>query len=518
MAAATRKKTSCPVYGCASELPVNQLPSIENVMQFYLNKKSEHPKTTPASKIASEVATKVIDVWIRAGIPTITLRYTIQKLENLNQELRNLMKKKGQSKETGIEELKLNSLKLFDIAFCKCSDFNACCCERDKRIPAEEREFITDQRGARRMVIGTIDRKSTSILRKRKERKDKREKYYKSQCTVSSIDNPAYNSSSCETVDSDSTTSDSSEDVDMQSEEETLSYNIKSLPTLSRECDRYGVSNTVGAAIATAVLVDYGIVTDDDKSLAIDRSKLWRKRERFRKTLFEPTGEKREPTALHFDSRKDVTICLSSVSHKCQIMEEHVCLLREPESVYLGHISPKSGSSASIFEAMHDFFFDSEISLSSLIAVGCDGTVVNTGKHGGIIRQLELHVGLQWFISMFHFNKLPLRPLFTHLDCTTAGPNAFTGALGKALPSCQSLDIIPFKNIDGDLPEITDFESLSKDQRYLYEMCLAVKSGSMSESLSNREPGKMAHSRWLTTANRIFSYVFTSRHLNHPKV
>ena len=93
MAAATRKKTSCPVYGCASDLPVYQLPSIGNVMQFYLNRKSEHPKTTPASKIASEVATKVIDVWIRAGIPTITLRYTIQKLKNLNQELRNLMKK-----------------------------------------------------------------------------------------------------------------------------------------------------------------------------------------------------------------------------------------------------------------------------------------------------------------------------------------------------------------------------------------------------------------------------------------
>jgi hypothetical protein len=328
------------------------------------------------------------------------------------------MKKKGENKETGMKELKVNSSKLFDIAACKCSDFDACCCERDKRIPIEERAFITDQRGARRMVIGNIDRKTTTRIKKRKEREYKREKYYKSQSTVSNKDDPPDNNSSCKTVDSDSTTSASSGDVYMQSEGETSSRNIKSLPTLSRECDRYGVSNTVGAAIATAVLVDYGLVTDDDQSSSIDRSKLWRERERFRKTLSEPTGEKCEPTALYFDGRKDVTICLSSVNHKCHIMEEHVCLLQEPGSVYLGHISPNSGSSASIFEAMCDFFSDNDISLSSLIAIGFDGTPINTGKHAGIIRQLELHVKrpLQWFICMFHFNELPLRHLFAHLD------------------------------------------------------------------------------------------------------
>jgi len=193
-------------------------------------------------------------------------------------------------------------------------------------------------------------------------------------------------------------------------------------------------------------------------------------------------------------------------------MEEHVCLLQEPDSVYLGHITPNTGSSANIVEAMCDYFAENDISLGSLIAVGCNGTAVNTRKHGGIIRLLELHVKhpLQWFICMFHFNEL--RHLFAHLDGTTAGPNAFTGTLGKTLPSCQSLDIVSFKTISGDLPEITDFKSLSKDQRYLYEMCLAIRSGLISQSLSSREPGKMAHSRWLTTANRLLRlYVSTSQ-------
>jgi len=122
-------------------------------MQYYMNRKSEYSKTDPTSNILSEVATHIIDVWIKAGIPTVTLRSTKRKLEDLIQELRNVMKKKGEGKETGIDELRVNSSKLFDIAACKCSDYDACCSDRKTRTPADEREFITDQRGARRMVI-----------------------------------------------------------------------------------------------------------------------------------------------------------------------------------------------------------------------------------------------------------------------------------------------------------------------------------------------------------------------------
>ena len=64
---------------------MNQLPSVANVMQFYMNKRSEHPRTTPASKIITEVATDIIDIWIEAGILTITLRSIENKLESLHQ-------------------------------------------------------------------------------------------------------------------------------------------------------------------------------------------------------------------------------------------------------------------------------------------------------------------------------------------------------------------------------------------------------------------------------------------------
>ena len=57
-------------------------------------------------------------------------------------------------------------------------------------------------------------------------------------------------------------------------------------------------------------------------------------------------------------------------------------------------------------------------------AVGCDGTVVNTGYKNGIIRQLELSMGrpLQWFVCLLHTNELPLRHQLQHLDGKTTGP------------------------------------------------------------------------------------------------
>ena len=44
-------------------------------------------------------------------------------------------------------------------------------------------------------------------------------------------------------------------------------------------CERYQLSDRAGAAIATSALQDMGIVTNEDKSLVIDPSKLRRERD-----------------------------------------------------------------------------------------------------------------------------------------------------------------------------------------------------------------------------------------------
>lgn len=66
-----------------------------------------------------------------------------------------------------------------------------------------------------------------------------------------------------------------------------------------------------------------------------------------------------------------------------------------------------------------------------------------------------------------------------------------------------------FKSIESVLP-VLDVNVLSSDQQYLYKICHAVSDGQCSISLAKSSPGKLAHARWLTTANRLLRlYVAT---------
>jgi len=57
------------------------------------------------------------------------------------------------------------------------------------------------------------------------------------------------------------------------------SQNRRKWSNLARMCERYQVSDRAAAAAANSVLEDVGMVTDDDKTCVIDRSKLRRERE-----------------------------------------------------------------------------------------------------------------------------------------------------------------------------------------------------------------------------------------------
>jgi hypothetical protein len=62
---------------------------------------------------------------------------------------------------------------LFDIASCKCVDSVSCKCAKEKKVPAEERQFLKDQRTVRKMMIGCIDGRKTKALQLKAQRKAK---------------------------------------------------------------------------------------------------------------------------------------------------------------------------------------------------------------------------------------------------------------------------------------------------------------------------------------------------------
>ena len=70
---------------------------------------------------------------------------------------------------------------------------------------------------------------------------------------------------------------------------------------------------------------------------------------------------------------------------------------------------------------------------------------------------------------------------------------------------CDTLSIVNYIPVSVTLPKI-DKKSLSSDQKYLLDICKAISTGYCPNALANRNPGKLNHARWVTTANRILRY------------
>ena len=145
---------------------------------------------------------------------------------------------------------------------------------------------------------------------------------------------------------------------------------------------------------------------------------------------------------MYFDGKRDVSLINQKEGNKFfkkKVSEEHISLLMEPGGKYIRHFTPATGSFRSILQGIVKFTEDNEISMESLLAIGCDGTNVNTGTNGALIVLMEEYLGrpLHWFICMLHANELPIRHLFSNLDGKTSGPRCFTGPIGKLLQNCE---------------------------------------------------------------------------------
>ena len=78
-------------------------------------------------------------------------------------------------------------------------------------------------------------------------------------------------------------------DPDFPVKEAIVSQNRMPLANLAKEiikeCDRWGVSSRAGAAVASAVLIDAGVVTKEDQTKIVDRNKLKRSIASYRESL-----------------------------------------------------------------------------------------------------------------------------------------------------------------------------------------------------------------------------------------
>lgn len=504
----TRNYIKCPLLGAPSDFKGNVLPTKEDVLKCYLltryNLKADSRKEPSFFQISNLLADKILGVWKNASLPTVLRKRVLQLIKMHHDKYLQLIRypksKRNENYTLKLQDYKTELKSLFDISACKCEDLEKCVCKKDKKVPPNEHVFLLDQRRLREMFIGCVDTKETQKLVNRARRI---EQVRQREVWTQNVD-PEKEIIVAHEITKNQESTDSETPIEP-------SQNTVRLPNLAKICDRYGLSDRSAAAVATAVLQDFGIVTKAIQTQVIDKNKLRRAREKSRKNYH--NTEVPHLKALYFDGRKDKTLVIEDIegtSHRRTVVEEHISLIQEPGSLFLGHTVPSSGTSKGIFKSIMDFFQNTS-ELHDLVVIGCDGTVVNTGLKNGIIAQLEAKLGrpLQRFICQLHANELPLRHLFQHLDGQTTGPVTFSGVLGKQIQQCEKLPLVKYETIDCKLPNL-DFVNLSTDQKYLYEICVAVSSGECSVELLNRNPGKVSHARWLTLANRILRLYISS--------
>ena len=149
------------------DLPQNQLPTggevVGRIMLLRLKEMRERQveeNRVSIHSIISQVSKEVMAIWQRASVPTkheYKVRAEISKLWKMKDAIR-----KSASSVTRLADAGKRMTQLLDIASCSCSP-------KDDR----DRMFLEDQRGARRFVIGGIDKAATEQWQRSEMRKER---------------------------------------------------------------------------------------------------------------------------------------------------------------------------------------------------------------------------------------------------------------------------------------------------------------------------------------------------------
>lgn len=518
--------------------------------------------------LAEKVTPEIIELWRKMNPRVITsTEYSVAKrLEREFRQVRDVVRS-ATPKEREKLDAKLD--RLLDICACRCPMLACeeagcdgcekvhmnCSCPRQFRIPEKELVFMKDQRqkiGTKGMMqMSIVDqaeklRQQKAAKRQRSENKNDDHDREQAEGQVSSEQRASSTERGTDAMNDDSDWTDSGATgpsaattattaapppppsaaataAAERTDQSQLKQNRQRLSHVAMEADRWSVSDRAAAAIATATLVDFGLVTQFDRTLIIDRHKIRRERENFRERERKESKEqwKNEPVfGVYFDGKSDETMQAQGEGSSKRVtvaVEDHVVLVSEPGSSYLGHVTPSGKDAESITDAIMNLMEEERLT-SNWQVIGADSTSVNTGCHRGVIARIEQRLGhkLHWAICLLHLNELPLRHVFQDLDGPTSGSRCFQGPVGKSAITAEFLPLDKsFKRIQKgpgppDLPEKV-VGDLSSDQRYLHRMMTAVRSGDVPEDLVKAKPGPVNHARWLTLACRILR-LYVSKH------
>ena len=437
-----RSKTLSFAFGHPRPLPTNKLPLEVDVYNFFRLESTDVRKckqrNTTQRKIAKNVGDAVKHLWLKASLPVKSDQMIVRQVLDVVGRARKINKAPATKRSAKIEK---PLQRLFDICACKCKVRSQCSCLKERKVPTMEWDFLRDQRGKRLQSIGSIDTK-TSRTRARMQMRAARpaaspepgpsgaagvdpEAGLFDTLDVTSDDSSTEECPSADWVDEELSEDEEAagEDLPCASSDDdgaaTPTQNKLHIVNFARECDRYGVSDRAAAALATGLLVDLDLVTDDSNENVVTRDKVRRARDKWRAGMQEKLQHDTQGKlqCIGFDGRQDRTNIIEEIEDGGNTVrvrklgkEKHLVCVAQPGGQYLAHRALQMENSESVAAAVLDVARETQ-SQASLVAVLLDGTNVNTGRVNGAVARMERQLGrsLQWLVCLLHSNELPLR-------------------------------------------------------------------------------------------------------------
>ena len=187
---------------------------------------------------------------------------------------------------------------------------------------------------------------------------------------------------------------------------------------------------------------------------------------------------------VRFSKSPLVFAILECFSHSEIVKEEHLSFVAEPNSQYVGHVSPSSGSGYGettvilkyIVSQLNGGFKEVEV-------LYCEETNKNAAWKGRILRKLKqlAEKRMQWVVWLLHFNDFPFRAFFTHMESTISNPHSYTGPIVLKPNDCKKLPVVSFKPYHS----AEELRKLTEDLIYLFRIFQPIKSGAYPEGLSS---------------------------------
>ena len=535
----TRQASKLLVSPCA--LPVADLPTLQEVLGKCTTEKSKVASNSNIEAVLPGVVNSLKDLYktVNSNLVVLHDKLISRRIKAKYDEMKNLNRSKTANKAQSSFEETLGEV--FDIIVCQCKISNCfdsgctgckldahtvCTCPKEVKIPKTELSYVLDQRRRTGGEKGNFQIKGKD--KKLMEEMDQTSQR-KAQDTASTVKSKSREQEWAKKMEPVQVENEADEDVDDDNESDDdfiTTRNNMSLRNLAKECDRWGVSNRAGAAIANAALIDAGVITPQDQTSVIDKSKLRRALASYRKERqVEDIKilEEKQGIAYYFDGKKTVSLCVEEDDHGKKYNThrelELISVSSEPGGYYVSHLEPEGGKGEQVAAAVLGYLSEHNLADSWQI-VGGDSTAANTGKHIGAFASLEkkLNRRLLWVLCMLHLNELPLRHVFVGLDGLTASNNTFKGVIGKILPRVEELDWTDkFEKVQvgQGIPELSEeiASDLSSDQRMLYLAFVSIWNGQIRIELYNLSPGPISHSRWLTLCLRILILYMKSHRL-----